>query len=160
MRRSRKGDVVEDGHRVEEGAFLKGHTEAAAKVSDLLRVEGAQVDAVDLDRALVRFQESDHVTQQHALACSRATEQHDGLRFAHVEIDAAQHVLRPEALVHSRAAGSWPSRRPAAWLRRFRGTHQKSTLVRKKSTMSTVMLPATTARVVDSPTPLAPPRVW
>ena len=121
-------------------------------------VESAQIDAVDLDCALVGREQADHVAQQNALARPGATEQHDRLGFAHVEVDAAQHVLRPEALVHAAQPDlcglARGQRRSTA-----SHTHQKSTFVRKKSTMSTVMLPATTARVVDSPTPLAPPRV-
>src|SRR4029079_12458666 len=97
----RKGDVFADVHRVEESALLKRHAEAPAKAGQLLAVQLADRDAVDLDRAAVGPQKADDVLEHHALAGARAANHHHRLAVAHLEIGAVEHDLRTEALVHS-----------------------------------------------------------
>src|SRR5204863_7940097 len=47
----RKGDVLEDAHRVEQRALLEGHAETPAELGDLAVVERRQIDAFDTPAA-------------------------------------------------------------------------------------------------------------
>ena len=55
MAPQRKGDVLEDRHRVEQRAFLKRHPEPAAEAIQIHRLHRADVLAVDDDVSAVRL---------------------------------------------------------------------------------------------------------
>ena len=96
----REGDVLDDVHRIEQRRVLEHHAELAAQLPHLDVVQRHDVDAVDPDLPAVR-------------ACSRPMRCFISTDFPcpeppmmmlvlpafDVEVDAAQHVLRPERLV-------------------------------------------------------------
>src|SRR5690242_8396807 len=91
------------------------------------------------------------MAQENALAFAAAPQHHHRLALEDVEVDAAQYLLGPVALLK----GAQRNERAALVI----VPHQSSrkSLVRKKSEISTLIDAATTAEVVARPTPSAPP---
>jgi hypothetical protein len=86
-----EGDVVEVGHRVEEGVLLKHHAEAAPGLVELDVGEGGDVHAVDHDLAAGGALQRDEVAHQGALARARSADDDQRLRAADGEVDAVEH---------------------------------------------------------------------
>src|SRR5262249_34978558 len=126
-----------------------------AQVVLLDGIECPEILPVHEDLAGVGLDETDQVLEQDALAGARRAHDDQRLARSHREVDAVQDRLVVERLVQTfdaqlglRAAGSLVP--PAA---------QNRSLVRKKSDRRIARLPATTACVVERPTPSAPPSV-
>src|SRR5439155_26337970 len=108
----------------------------------------------------------DHVLQAHRLAAARAAQDRERLSGADRQVDAAQHGLSLERLVHARELDHDAHLMAFALLRlaarNLRALAHNITIswVRKKSVTSTPIEAATTVRVVARPTPTVPPVVW
>jgi hypothetical protein len=150
----RKGDVVENGHRVEERAFLERHPELLADLGALAVGKGPEVTAVHENPAGVRSDQPDQVLQENALAGAGRPDDDERLAFGDRQVDAVEHRLPVERLAEVLD--------PDLGVAARRGSsvgHQNSSFVRKKSARRIERLPPTTARVVERPTPSAPPSV-
>ena len=112
-------DVLQSGHVAEQVELLKHH----ADLAPLLRqdcighrnhtaIAGAIAEklAVDAHPTLIRRIEMVEAAQERALAAAAGADDHHHLALAHVQIDAAQHVMIGEILVdafslHHQAGG-------------------------------------------------------
>ena len=95
----RKGDVLEDGHRVEERAALEQHPELLAHAVQLFFGMIGDVFVFDDDAAGVGRFQSEHVPQRDRLAAARSAEDDQHFAAIDLEIGAAQHLLRAVRLV-------------------------------------------------------------
>src|SRR5581483_11250316 len=93
-----KGDILEDGERVEQGRALETEADLAAGFLQRFRFAAADVHAVHLDAAPVRLDQADDVLQGDALARSRAADDGHRLALEDGKIDAVEHGPGPEAL--------------------------------------------------------------
>src|ERR1700741_2487729 len=75
----REGDVLEDGHRIEERPFLKGHPELAAEAIQVPLTQRTNILPVDDAVAAIRLHQSDDVLERHALADARSADDHQRL---------------------------------------------------------------------------------
>ena len=162
------GDVVADGHRVEERAFLEDHADAVAEGEEVLLGHGVDLLAEDVDAPGVGQQESVGELEQHALAASRGTEHDARLARHHLEGDVLQDLVSVEGdgnVVEDdhRVGGRGSCRFD---LRIGRGCHRyrpKSPIMKRLMTKSEAMISTeetTTAWVVERPTPCVPPLVF
>src|ERR1043165_1072892 len=161
MLAQRKGDVLEDGHGVEECAALEEHPEFLAHAIQLFLGEIGDVLFLDDDASRVRRLEAEHVPQSDGFSGAGAAEDDEDFAAEDGEARAAQHLLRAIGLVDVVKLDEGLARYTAAFDRRDVG-HQntrRNSLVRKKSMIKTVIAPVTTVFVVARPTPSAPPLV-
>src|SRR5262245_22161340 len=158
-------DVLVDRERVEQRGALEHHPEVAAQRHPVVLGQAAHVAAEHGDLPGVAAQQPDHVLQTDRLSRARAAEDGEGLALRDAEVEAAQHGLLAERLPHAAELDGRrglvhvpPSTRPKAASSASVGS-SSSSLVRKKSTISTTIDATTTARVVATPTPTVPPSV-
>src|SRR6266542_2382274 len=154
-----KGDVVEDRHGIEEGSLLERHAEFLANVVALDVRECPEVFPGDVDLARVRLDQSDQVLEQHALPGAGRPHDHQRLPTGHGEREPVQNRLLAEGLVEVWGAQAGPVLVGSAVAGPSFFHPQYSSFVRKKSVTRMARLPETTARVVERPTPSAPPVV-
>ena len=121
--------------------------DVAARVA----VGGREVAAVDQHAARERRIQADHVLQQRALAAARAAEDDEHLAARHAE----RHVLEDRAVV---VAGREvvDDDDGLGGRHRFRCRARSTGTAKMPSTMTSRMMPETTARVALSPTAEAP----
>ena len=91
-----EGNVVPDVHIGIKRVVLEHHRDVA-----IARAHVIHLPAVDLDRALLDVLEAGDGPEQGRLAAAGGTDQHGELARRDLEIDAAQHLDRSEALVQS-----------------------------------------------------------
>jgi hypothetical protein len=94
----REQDVLEHGRRVEERAALEDHPEALADAVEGAAAEARDVLAADQDTPAVGVDQSQEMPEEHRLAASRASDDDHQLGRRHLEVDAAEDLLGPEAL--------------------------------------------------------------
>ena len=172
----RKGDVLEDVHRVEQRAFLKRHSKMLAKIVQRFRFETAEILAHHEDVTVVGLHEADHVFQRDAFPLTGSADDHQRLAFRDIDRQIVEHRLAAERLVDVlegddcviavRIHGYLVAGLLGCWVAGNRATQKpsnqatyKSSLVRKKSVSKIVNDALTTACVVERPTPSAPPAV-
>src|SRR5215813_7516198 len=144
----RQADVFEDRQRTEEGAALIHDAELAQEPQPVLALGLHQVLAVDPDFPGERLVESDHDLEDGALARPRASENDEDLAAADLEVEIL--LDHPVAVSDCDSAHLDRDRRRA---------HTCSAFVSTAKIASTTMImrmPATTARVAESPTALGP----
>lgn len=79
-----KGDVLADGHGIEEGRILKDHAHVAAHGCQLFFIEGGNVFIMKEDLPFRRLLQPDDQAQDRTLARAAGTE--DGQRFALMDV--------------------------------------------------------------------------
>src|SRR5277367_1915079 len=97
----RKGGVVVEVHRPEQGAVLEHHTEQRADVVKLLGRALSDVGAVDEDRAALRAQQADQRLQEDGLTRTRRAQQNADLALRDLQRDIFPDSLGPEGLRQS-----------------------------------------------------------
>src|SRR6266852_7943029 len=143
----RKGDVLEDIHRIEQRTLLKCHTKMLTKIVEVFGLHAAQVLAQDVDVSIVWLHQSDHVLEGDALSLAGTADDHQRFAFLHVDGEIVQHRLSAERFVDVL------ERDDCAVL-----IHCIN-FVKKKSVSKMISEALTTACVVERPTPSAPPEV-
>src|SRR6266571_1325779 len=136
-------DVLEDVHRIEQRAVLKDVADAAAQVRQLLATEERDLLPIHPDLTGIRLDEPDDMLEQHALADARGAEQRDRLSDFHKEVHAVEYHVVHEALgdlLQLDAHLAVP----------------RISFVRIVSSSRIATDAATTACVVERPTPSAP----
>ncbi len=68
MTAERKGDVLENAHRVKQRPFLKCHAEVASKFVQLASLQAAEIAAEHIHVAAVGLHQADDVLERDALA--------------------------------------------------------------------------------------------
>ena len=157
MPHERERDVLADAHRIEESALLERHPELLPQDVAFAGRDRPQVLAVDLDRSGVGLQQPDDVLEEDALPDSRLPEEDEGLAPLDGKVEVVEDDLRAEGLRDAAQADCRDAGRRGRGL--FGRSHQNSTFVRKKSAMRIASDPRTTAAVVATPSPSAPPFV-
>ena len=163
----REGDVLEDRHRVEEGAALEEHADLLAHGDELLLGKLGDLHAVHPDLAVVGLLEAVHVPERDGLARAGSAEDHEHLAAHHLEVHVVEHALLAVGLGDvlelddrsARGVGRPDEAHDGGLAERHwnpSGRTRKS-FVRKKSDMRTAIEATTTAIVVARPTPSAPP---
>src|SRR3954451_16567566 len=94
----RKGDVVEQVHRAEQGAVLEQDAEQLPDLVELVLAGPHDVGVVDDDGALLGLEQADQRLQEHRLAGARGAQQHRDLPRRQGERDIAPDVLAAERL--------------------------------------------------------------
>src|SRR5579875_3131107 len=152
-----QGHVLRDGERGEEGGALEDHRDAERLLVRRKREVARQRDAAHHDLARVGLLEADDLPEEHGFALPALPEDRQQLAGPDVEIDAAQHgdavVALGDAAEDHRDAPARPHGRPG---------HHESPNVRRtmrKSKSRIRMKLHTTAAVVATAMPSAPPRV-
>src|SRR5262249_9994967 len=144
----RQANVFEDRQRTEEGAALVHDAELAQEPQPGFALGPHQVLAVDPDFPGERLVESDHDLEDGALARPRASENDEDLAASDLEVEIL--LDHPVAVADRDSAHLDRDRRRA---------HTCSAFVTTAKIASTTMImrmPATTARVAESPTALGP----
>ena len=94
------GDVLADGHRIEQGGELKDVADAGAQADRTgLAGEIGDVQAVDDDLAAVGHEEPDDMFDGDGLAGAGEADEGDGLAFLDVEREVAEDVFGAEGLI-------------------------------------------------------------
>ncbi len=101
LRQQLEADVLPDRQAVEERAVLEQHADAVAQRLPLPPRQLQDVDAVDLDRALVGLDQPEDAFDGDGLAGAGAAEDDEALPGRDVEVDAIQHLLAAEGLLHA-----------------------------------------------------------
>src|SRR5438309_12086911 len=89
----RKGDVLEDRHRIEQRAFLKGHAEAAPETIQIHRLHGVDLLTIDEHASSIRLEETDDVLERDALPGARSADDDDRLAPLDLDRHVAQYLL-------------------------------------------------------------------
>jgi len=93
-----EGDVLGDGHGVEEGAGLEEDAEAFADLVHLALADAGDVLAEEFDGAFLGLDGADHAAEEGALAAAGAAHDDHGLAGVDVEGDAVEDGAAVEAL--------------------------------------------------------------
>ena len=104
FRQQPEGDIFPHRQAVEQGAALKQHAELAV---DLFPGGGGHANhflAIHLDTTLVGLQQAQDALQHYRFTGARAADDNHGFAHAHVQVQAVQHYLGPEPLMHSAQA--------------------------------------------------------
>src|SRR6266849_11124233 len=80
----RKGDVLENIHRVEQRSLLKRHPEMLPKTIQLFRFQAAEIFAQDKDVSFVGFHQADHAVERDARSLPGDSD--DNPRFALLDL--------------------------------------------------------------------------
>ena len=94
------GDVVRDGHRIEQGAALEHHGHLAADALQFERAHGSHLAAVNEDPARVGPQQADDLLEQHGLALAAAADEGHDFALAHGEVHAVMDDFAAEGQPH------------------------------------------------------------
>src|SRR5262249_45724 len=99
----RKGDVLLDGHRVEQSAELEEHAESPANINQIALRLVVDAPTVEINLAAVRPHEGQHVLDYDAFSPARfsrdrLSDDHRSLAARQGEVDLVEHHQRAEAL--------------------------------------------------------------
>ncbi len=147
-------DVLTHRHRVEERGELKDESDAPAELRKLLAVHLLHRLAVDLDRAGVGLEERHDHLERDALPGPRAPDDDGVLAARHLQVHAGEHLVgaegfrQPLELDHESGKDG---------LSVLASRPHSSTSAQNASSTRMASQPSTTARVVERPTPSAPP---
>ncbi len=117
-----KGDVLKDGQRVEERRALEQHGELLPHLVELARAQPRNIHPIHQHLTAIRFQESDHMLEQDALATAATADDRGHPAPRNLKIDAVQDRLPAERLLHPYEADHRV---------RCTSTHHNNTEVRK-----------------------------
>ena len=93
-----EGHVFPDAEAVEQRATLKQHPEPRQKGVAVAR---GHILPVQRDAALIRGDKAQDAFQQHRFAGARPPDDHHRGALGDGQIDPAQHLVRPEGLMHA-----------------------------------------------------------
>src|SRR5262249_29946745 len=144
----RQADGLEDRHRAEERPSLIHDSESPQQPKAIVALGADQVFSVEEDLSGHRRDEADHDLEDRALPGTRTPEDDEHLAPANLKVEA---LLDHPVSVADRDAPNLDRGRG--------GAHTCRTFVSTAKTASTTMImriPATTARVAESPTALGP----
>ncbi len=96
-----KGDVLPDGEAVEERPALEQHAEMTQECPP---VDALDRHPVDQDRGRVRSEDAEDALQRHRLAGARPADDHQALPRHHLQRDAVEHPLSPNAFFSPRSS--------------------------------------------------------
>jgi hypothetical protein len=135
-------EVLLDRHRIEEGRELEDVPDLSPQFRQLVPSQLRDLLTIDLHRTVVRSEQADNVLQRNGLAGARESYERERVPFLDPQGETLQHLLGAECLVDVDELDHW-----------------RSTTAQKASKRRISMLEITTARVVATPTPSAPPAV-
>ena len=93
------GDIVADGERIEEGAFLKDKTDLTAEGEEVMLAHGRDAIAEDIDLAAVGAKETSGHLESEGFAGAGFTEEDEGFARLSAKGDPAENVAVGEANV-------------------------------------------------------------